>query len=79
MKEKMQTIINKWNPLDIYPLIEGEYSYEINRIVEEVQNSGINSEELGEIINRIFSDTFSNKFDKSIEDCTKIAQKILSN
>lgn len=65
--------------MEIFPLIEDEYDYEISRILEEIQNKSINKEELGNIIHRIFKDSFRAKFDKSVDACVDIARKILIN
>lgn len=40
-------LINDWNPIEIYPLLEDEYSAEIKKISDFIENNGnISIEEL---------------------------------
>lgn len=79
MELKLRRIINEWNPLEIFPLIESEYDYEISRVLLEVENKSILDEKLGSIIYKIFKDSFSTQFDKTIGDCIEVAKIILNN
>ncbi|AIF51840.1 DUF1871 family protein [Pelosinus sp. UFO1] len=75
MDEKLITIINEWNPMDIHPLIVDEYAYEIKRIQGIFNRNLHNAYDLGEIIKRVFIDSFGERFPKSLEECIKVAKK----
>lgn len=79
MEIKIKEIINEWNPLEIFPLIESEYDYEISRVLLELKNQSMLVEELGEIIYNVFKDSFSTQFDKGIDECIELAKKIMIN
>lgn len=76
---KIREIINEWNPMEIFPLIESEYDYEISRVLLELKNRLMLVEELGNIIYNVFKDSFSTRFDKGIDECIEVAKKILIN
>ena len=76
MNERIVKIVNGWNPIEIYPLIENEYVYEIKRIEESSEISTI--ELLAKTIYRVFNDSFGNQFKKSIEDCEEVAKQIIN-
>ena len=73
MDRMIQQIINEWNPLEIYPLIQSEYQYEIERI-EQGMASGEQS--CGNLIYSVFRDSFGLQFEKTIEECEEIACKL---
>ncbi|ASR46351.1 hypothetical protein B4V02_06500 [Paenibacillus kribbensis] len=74
MNAEIVEIINEWNPIKIYPLIEDEYYSEIRKIYEIKTNS---VEELAEQIHVVFVQAFKKEFNKSIEECWWIAEKII--
>ena len=66
---KIQKIINLWDPLKIMNIsFSNEYSYEINRIIEELLKS-TTIQGLNEKINKIFKDVYNGlyKMDKNVE------------
>ncbi len=75
MKQLLRLIINKWNPIEIHPLIEAEYDYEIDRILLKFNNKNLSIEEKGDIIYQIFKDSFSEIFVYSVAECTIIAKE----
>lgn len=76
--DKVIHIINEWNPVEIYPLLEDEYYSQTVEIFEAAKK--LNSvEDLAKEIFDIFKQSFDKEFDKSIEDCEKIAKKIMKN
>ncbi|MFD2670566.1 DUF1871 family protein [Marinicrinis sediminis] len=75
MSEKIIEMINEWNPIDIYPLLEEEYEDEVNQIKEACGHSQT-SEQLGEMIHHIFTQSFGQEFTKSREECNRMARKI---
>ncbi len=77
IKQKLRLILSKWNPIEIYPLFEAEYDYEINRIVEKLDEWESSAFEIGIIIHNVFKDSFGDIFDKTIEECTLIAKEFL--
>ena len=65
----IKEIINSWNPLKIMDIsFSNEYSYEINRIIEELLKS-TTIQDLNEKINKIFKDVYNGlyKMDKNVE------------
>ena len=76
MGDKVLEIINEWNPVEIYPLLEDEYCSESKRVMEARRK--LNSiEELAVEIFGIFKNSFGKEFTKSIEECKAIAEKIM--
>lgn len=76
MGDKILEIINEWNPVEIYPLLEDEYYSESKRVMEARRR--LNSvEELAVEIFSIFKNSFGKEFTKPIEECKVIAEKIL--
>ncbi|WP_042208625.1 DUF1871 family protein [Paenibacillus durus] len=76
MQNKINEIINKWNPVEIYPLLEDEYSSESKKIVEALGK--IKSiDDLAVGIFSIFKQSFGKEFTKSIEECKVIAEEIM--
>ncbi|OOC58720.1 DUF1871 family protein [Paenibacillus ihbetae] len=76
MGVKILKIINEWNPVEIYPLLEDEYCSESKRVMEARRE--LNSiEELAIEIFGIFKNSFGKEFTNSIEECKVIAEKIL--
>lgn len=58
MYEKIEDIINKWDPLEVFPFApKDEYENEINKITKLV-NDFQSTEELAVAIEKIFFDSF---------------------
>ncbi|PDK68754.1 hypothetical protein AFZ23_05505 [Listeria monocytogenes] len=79
MYEKVEKIINDWDPIELFPLApKDEYSQEINKIISIVQeNHNIDMNVLDKGIRKIFIDSFGeNLIFKNNED--EIAEKILA-
>lgn len=76
MKNKIVEIINKWNPADIYPLLEDEYYFESQRIFEVIKEFN-STEELADEVFSIFNKSFGKEFTKPIEECKMIAEEII--
>ncbi|HAM2160018.1 TPA: DUF1871 family protein [Listeria monocytogenes] len=79
MYEKVEKIINDWDPIELFPLApKDEYSQEINKIISIVQeNHNIDMNVLAKGIRKIFIDSFGeNLIFKNKED--EIAEKILA-
>ncbi|MHA2614116.1 DUF1871 family protein, partial [Listeria monocytogenes] len=60
MYEKVEKIINDWDPIELFPLApKDEYSQEINKIISIVQeNPNIDMNVLGKGIRKILIDSF---------------------
>lgn len=73
----IKEIINSWNPLKIMDIsFSNEYSYKINRIIEELlKNTTIQN--LSEKINKIFKDTYNGLYQIEKNEEVEIAKKIL--
>ncbi|EAG1030776.1 DUF1871 family protein [Listeria monocytogenes] len=79
MYEKVEKIINDWDPIELFPLApKDEYSQEINKIISIVQeNPNIDMNVLAKGIRKNFIDSFGeNLIFKNNED--EIAGKILA-
>ncbi|AIQ22636.1 MULTISPECIES: DUF1871 family protein [unclassified Paenibacillus] len=74
--EKVMDIINKWNPIEIYPLLEDEYQSESKQIMIADINSE-SAETLAKEIFNVFNESFGKKFKKSLKECEVIAEEIL--
>ena len=74
---KIQKIINLWDPLKIMNIsFNNEYSYEINRIIEELlKNTTIQN--LSEKINKIFKNLYNELYKIGKNEEVEIAKKIL--
>ena len=74
-------IITEWDPVriaDISP--KDEYYGEAGQIYDHIMsNDRITPEELGEAIQKIFSDSFDELFRRSKDDCIKVAEKIMDD
>jgi hypothetical protein len=75
----IKEIINSWNPLKIMDIsFSNEYSYEINRIIEELLKS-TTIQDLSEKINKIFKDTYNGLYqiekNEEIEKAKKIFEE----
>ena len=77
MKKIIADIINKWDPIDLFPFApQDEYKCEINSIISLVSGT-IVTDEIATGIHTIFTKSFGEDvFKKSISDCTKVAQSI---
>ena len=74
---EIKEIINLWNPLKIVDIsFYNEYSYEINRIIEELSKK-ISAQDLAEKINKIFKNTYNELYEIEKNEEIKIARKIL--
>lgn len=76
MDKKISEIINDWNPIEIYPLLQDEYQYETKRIEDRIKDCQ-SIQTLTELIYSVFKDSFGGQFTKTNEDCKEIARKIL--
>lgn len=76
MDTKIQKIINDWNPIEIYPLLQNEYQYEIKMIQDKITNK-ISIKSLSDVIYSTFKDSFGEQFAKTNKDCEEIARQIL--
>ena len=74
---KINKIINLWDHLKIMDIsFHNEYSYEINRIIEELSKN-ISAQDLAEKINKIFKNTYNELYEIEKNEEIKIARKIL--
>ena len=74
---KINKIINLWDHLKIMDIsFHNEYSYEINRIIEELSKN-ISAQDLAEKINKIFKNTYNELYEIEKNEKIKIAIKIL--
>ena len=74
---KINKIINLWDPLKIMDIsFYNEYSYEINRIIEELSKN-ISAQDLAEKINKIFKNSYNELYEIEKNEEIKIARKIL--
>jgi len=72
-------VINEWDPLNKLSECEiDEYKHEISRIAS-VYKDLEDTDELAEAIHEIFSSSYDKDFKQSIEDCIKVAEKLLDN
>ncbi|MFT9369226.1 DUF1871 family protein [Paenibacillus polymyxa] len=77
MNDDIVQMINEWNPVEIYPLLEDEYYSEIRKIHEKSMETN-SFGELAKQIHSVFAQSFKKEFDKRIEDCQLIAEKIIN-
>ena len=74
---KINKIINLWDPLKIMDVsFSNEYSYEINRIIEELSKN-MSAQDLAKKINKIFKNTYNELYEIEKNEEIKIARKIL--
>ena len=74
---KINKIINLWDHLKIMDIsFHNEYSYEINRIIEELSKN-MSAQDLAEKINKIFKNTYNELYEIEKNEEIKIARKIL--
>ena len=74
---KIQKIINLWDPLKIMDIsFSNEYSYEINRIIEELSKN-ISAQDLAKKINEIFKNSYNELYEIEKNEEIEIARKIL--
>jgi len=74
---KINKIINLWDPLKIMDIsFSNEYSYETNRIIEELLKN-ISAQDLAKKINKIFKNTYNELYEIEKNEEIKIARKIL--
>ena len=77
ISNEIKEIINLWDPLKIMDIsFHNEYSYEINRIIEELSKN-ISAQDLAEKINKIFKNTYNKLYEIEKNEEIKIARKIL--
>ena len=74
---EIKEIINLWDPLKIMDIsFYNEYSYEINRIIEELSKN-ISAQDLAKKINKIFKNIYNELYEIEKNEEIKIARKIL--
>lgn len=74
---KINKIINLWDPLKIMDIsFSNEYSYETNRIIEELSKN-ISVQDLAEKINKIFKNSYNELYEIEKNEEIEIARKIL--
>ncbi|EPM6851931.1 DUF1871 family protein [Enterococcus gallinarum] len=79
MYDKVEKIINEWDPIDLFPLApKDEYSQEIKKIVNILKDkSSINEEKLANTLKMIFVESFGeDMFFRDNE--SDIAEKLLN-
>jgi hypothetical protein len=74
--KKVMDIINKWNPIKIYPLLEDEYQSESKQIMRAAIDFE-SAETLAKEIFNVFDESFGKEFTKSLKECEVIAERIL--
>lgn len=75
--KKITQIINDWNPIEIYPLLDIEYDSEVKQIYELLTINDTKSE-LAEKIYQVFEKNFGEQFQNTFIECEDIAEKILN-
>ena len=75
-------VINNWNPMNCLAAEEGKYRNEIADVLNRYESratdrEGVTVNSLGLSISYAFRHTFGKDFTKPIEECEKIARKIL--
>lgn len=81
LSEKVTEAINEWDPLELFPFApKNEYILEINEIISFLKNKeDCTNILLGKKIYEVFLRTLGKDiFICTVEDCNKIAIKILS-
>lgn len=80
MLEKVTAIINIFDPLNLLPYFPpDEYELEIEAILNYLSaHSDIDAQALGKEIFRIFYDSLGDAFNKTLNDCTLVAENILN-
>lgn len=80
MNKDVVNIINKWNPVEIHPLLENEYYPEIKEIVKFIKESeSVLLEDFALEIDNIFIKFFgSNIYKSNLNKCKEIATEILN-
>lgn len=79
--EKIRKEINNWDPIGLLEIgaPKNEYEQEIVKISSKIMLEN-NKDKLGEIIYEIFLEMFDDcVFNKTIEECVEIAEKIINN
>jgi hypothetical protein len=80
MENKIKTIINQWDPMNLFPHAPSdEYSSEIREVCNFLENSrDYISYDLGQKILAIFQSAFGKDlFPKSLAQCNEIAVEII--
>lgn len=77
--KKIKTIIDKWDPINLLAYApEDEYDLECKEIYNLISNN-MSIEFIAKTIFSVFSQSFGyDLFDKTLEECTVIAKKIIS-
>ena len=80
MNQIIKKIINDWNPIEIYPLLEDEYSTETERIIEFIEGKDeIDFLELADFLEKTLVDAFgSNLYSNDRKKCEEASIKILN-
>jgi hypothetical protein len=76
MISKIIEIVNNWNPIQIYPLLQDEY-YSESKKIEETIVEFKSAESIEEEVFSIFKQSFGEQFTKSIEECQIFANEIM--
>lgn len=75
---KIKEIINSWDPLKIMDIsLDNEYCYEIKEIIGSF-NENVNVENLSNLINEAFKNTYNELYNVSKDEEIKIAKEILT-
>lgn len=79
MIKKVNVIINEWDPIQVLPFAPiDEYLDESQAICNAYKN-GMSTKELALVIYQVFLNSFGiNTFTKSMDECEKIADKIVT-
>ena len=75
----ISNIINKWDPIDLFPYAPSdEYEEEIKLLEDFIKNNRVTESALAEEIYRVFLKRFGDDvFKKDINECSLIAVKII--
>lgn len=77
IRTKVTKVINEWNPYSLLPEAPAdEFECEIGKIVNIISSTK-SCDELGIAIKDIFTNSFGEDF--TIEECTRIASKIINS
>jgi hypothetical protein len=79
--KKIEEIINEWDPIGLFPLApKDEYKFEIEEIYNYLmKHNHPEEDELAAYIKMVFTKSFdADIFDNPLEECVKIAGKIIN-
>ena len=76
MYSKIKEIINSWDPLKIMDIsLDNEYCYEIKEITGNF-NENVNVENLSNLINEVFKNTYNELYNANKNEEIKIAKEL---